>query len=142
MNRSSVFIFIGVFLWTCSSIILYLAVTYFNPVDYLDEGHVRAGDSVWRCNQSAEQEVEELRRRREPEAMESEVVNGAQAFYLRYPDDLLIISVRFGGQECFITRENMDRINSGFYIYLGDGFRPASPSDSSGGNSGSAGGVK
>ena len=61
--------------------------------------------------------------------------------YLRYPKKLVIISGE-GTSDCRITVEGLDRVNSGAFIWLGPGFVPSAPSNSSGGSSGSGGGVK
>ena len=61
--------------------------------------------------------------------------------YLRYPKKLVIISGE-GTPDCRITVEGLDRVNSGAFIWLGPGFVPSAPSNSSGGSSGSGGGVK
>lgn len=61
--------------------------------------------------------------------------------YLRYPRKLVIVSGE-GTPDCRITVEGLDRVNSGTFIWLGPGFGPSAPSNSSGGSSGSGGGVK
>ena len=61
--------------------------------------------------------------------------------YLRYPKKLVIISGE-GTPDCRITVEGLDRVNNGAFIWLGPGFVPSAPSNSSGGSSGSGGGVK
>lgn len=61
--------------------------------------------------------------------------------YLRYSRNLVIVSGE-GTPDCRITIEDLSRVNSGAFIWLGGGFAPSSPSSSSGGSSGSGGGVK
>lgn len=61
--------------------------------------------------------------------------------YLRYSKNLVIVSGE-GTPNCRITIEDLSRVNSGAFIWLGGGFGPSSPSSSSGGSSGSGGGVK
>lgn len=61
--------------------------------------------------------------------------------YLRYPKKLVIVSDE-GTSNCKITVEGLERVNNGTFIWLGTGFGPSSPSRSSGGSSGSIGGVK
>ncbi|MGD7001475.1 DUF4247 domain-containing protein [Corynebacterium halotolerans] len=61
--------------------------------------------------------------------------------YLRFGNNVIIVSGE-GTPDCRITMEDLDRVNSGTFIWLGGGFAPPAPSGSSGGSSGSGGGVK
>ncbi|WP_080796734.1 DUF4247 domain-containing protein [Corynebacterium pacaense] len=61
--------------------------------------------------------------------------------YMKYPKNLVIVSGE-GTPECRVGVEDLSRVNSGAFIWLGGGFAPSSPSGSSGGSSGSGGGVK
>ncbi len=48
------------------------------------------------------------------------------AEYLRYDDDIVVVSATAGGSS--IRIEDLDgRYRSGYYAYLGSGFRPGSP---------------
>ncbi|MGH3896983.1 MAG: DUF4247 domain-containing protein [Pseudonocardiaceae bacterium] len=55
--------------------------------------------------------------------------------YLRYDDDIVIVSAAPGGST--VRVEDLDsRYRSGFFAFLGPGFRPGSPAAGSGGGLG------
>lgn len=62
--------------------------------------------------------------------------------YLRYPNNVVRIEQQGSGQPCVIYVEDLGRVNNGHYVFLGTGFRPGSPSSSSGGSGGSFFGSK
>lgn len=53
--------------------------------------------------------------------------------YLRYPDDIVIVSPSPGGSS--VRVEDIDgRYSNGFFVFLGPGFRPGSPAGGGGGS--------
>ena len=54
--------------------------------------------------------------------------------YLRYDDDIVVVSAAAGGGSSILVEDLDGRYRSGYYAYLGSGFRPGSPS--SGGDGG------
>ena len=53
--------------------------------------------------------------------------------YLRYPDDIVIVSSAPGGST--VRVEDIDgRYSNGFFVFLGPGFRPGSPAGGGGGS--------
>ncbi|OHV43290.1 hypothetical protein CC117_11090 [Parafrankia colletiae] len=54
--------------------------------------------------------------------------------YLRYADDIVIVSAAAVGAGSIVRVEDLDdRFNQGQYAFLGSGFTPGSPADSDGG---------
>jgi hypothetical protein len=56
--------------------------------------------------------------------------------YLRYDEDIVIVSAAAGGGSTVRVEDLDDRYRSGFFVFLGPGFRPGSPAGSSGGPGG------
>lgn len=64
-----------------------------------------------------------------------------ETYYFRFTKYFVIVKKNSDGTSK-TTVEDHSRLRSGHFVYLGPGFGPASPRSSSGGSSGSGGGVK
>ncbi len=53
--------------------------------------------------------------------------------YLRYDDDIVVVSGAPDGGSAVRVEDLDDRYNRGFYAFLGPGFRPGSPAGGAGG---------
>lgn len=58
------------------------------------------------------------------------------AEYLRYDDDIVVISAAAGGGSSILVEDLDGRYRSGYYAYLGSGFRPGSPASAGDGGPG------
>ena len=84
----------------------------------------------------AKSAYDELRTQTRPEASKED----RGSYYLRYSREMVTISQSSGS--CTLRIEDLRRLNNGHFIFLGTGFSPGSPSNSSGGTGGSFFGSK
>ena len=89
----------------------------------------------YRCT-DAKAAYDELRAQTRPEASKED----HNSYYLRYSREMVTISQSSGS--CTLRIEDLRRLNNGHFIFLGTGFSPGSPSNSSGGTGGSFFGSK
>ena len=95
----------------------------------------RVSDSQYNCT-DAKAAYDELVAETDPQAHKED----KGTYYLRYPKELATISQESG--KCVLRFEDLRRVNSGHFIFLGTGFSPGSPSGSSGGTGGNSFGNK
>lgn len=104
---------------------------------YLDDNYTKTSANTYQCTTEPKETYEKIQRDRTPDANTSR--DGL--YYLRYDKRILVIAPQ-GSGKCTITVEDEHRYNSGAFIFLGTGFRPGSPSQSTGGLGGSLFGNK
>ena len=92
-------------------------------------------DSQYTCT-DAKAAYEELVAETNPEAHQQDKGN----YYLRYSKEMATISQ--DSAQCTLRLEDLRRLNNGHFVFLGTGFSPGSPSNSSGGTGGSFFGSK
>ncbi|MDO4686709.1 MAG: DUF4247 domain-containing protein [Corynebacterium sp.] len=96
-------------------------------------------DKAQRCEGGPAATIQRIIDRRTPEANAVDPATGVT--YLKYRKEIITVTPK-GDNNCVVQREDLTRYNSGFYVFLGNGFSPSSPSNSRNGNSGSTSGVK
>lgn len=117
-------------------ILLITGIAYQSGIQsYLDKNYQSKGNGIYTCP-DARTTYDTIREDVSPDAQ----TEYQGSFYLRYPNNMLTISTTASG--CEIRLEDNQRYNSGHFIFLGTGFRPGSPSNSSGGTGGSNFGAK
>ena len=98
-----------------------------NPESYVSKNYEgKSGDSVQKT-------ASDIANKIKPMARQFDSASGSE--YLRYDKRLIVVSNNNG--KCQIEVEDLHRYNNGSLIFLGPGFSPSSPRDSSGGSSGS-----
>ncbi|MDO4630758.1 MAG: DUF4247 domain-containing protein [Corynebacterium sp.] len=122
-----------------------LALVVPNEDDYFEKNYTRVHESgyesdqkVYACEgepkQVADKIAQDLSSMLEARAEDTKT----NTWYLRLNIRLAQVTKRDG--KCRIIVENLQRLRSGHYVFVGPGFRPPSPGSSSGGSSGSGSG--
>lgn len=102
----------------------------------LEKPAVKEGE----CTGTVTAQADAIEENKKPAARATDPKTGV--IYLRYSSLIVTVDPNHQPTGCFVRTENLDRLDSGALMYLGSGFSPGSPSGSSGGRSGSGGGVK
>ena len=106
-----------------------------NPESYVSKNYTRKSGNTYECKSgdSVQKTASDIANKVKPMARQFDSASGSE--YLRYDKRLIVVSNNNG--KCQIEVEDLHRYNNGSLIFLGPGFSPSSPRDSSGGSSGS-----
>lgn len=104
--------------------------------DHLRKNYNRVSSGTYSCTKTVQDTANDIAKQDPPIARQFDSATGTE--YLRYNRRIVSVSAT-GSTNCTIKIENLDRFNNGTFVYLGPGFTPSAPSNSSGGSSGSGG---
>ena len=103
----------------------------------LNKDFTRVSRDHYECKGTVQETANQIAAKKTPAARQFDSATGTE--YLRYNKEIVTVSTDSSGK-CQVRVEDLRRFNNGSLIYLGPGFSPSSPRNSSGGSSGSGSG--